>query len=29
VDRPLRENGRVVGVVVEGQPQRAKLVGGS
>jgi flavin-dependent dehydrogenase len=26
VDRPLRENGRVVGVVVEGQPQRAKLV---
>lgn len=26
VDRPLRENGRVVGVVVEGQPQPAKLV---
>jgi menaquinone-9 beta-reductase len=26
VDRPLHENGRVVGVVVEGQPQRSKLV---
>jgi 2-polyprenyl-6-methoxyphenol hydroxylase-like FAD-dependent oxidoreductase len=26
VDRPLRENDRVVGIVVEGQPKRAKLV---
>lgn len=26
VDRPLSENGRVVGVVVEGKPRRAKLV---